>query len=388
MRNAILACCCLFLAATCSAGDDFKTLYEGRQWFQLRDAVQAAKDPPLFYKAAVNFGLGDFPEASRDLRKVIEDAPQSWEAKEARAMLGNLSLLRGEWLNERRLFLVNHIRQSVERRQPSKIHYTIKPPWGNMYVPVVINGKAVHHLLDTGAGAPVVTESEAKWLGLKLYKTNQTGSDGATGKSFPIHYLGVARELSLAGVTLRNVSFTVFPDDLPGFAGIPQGERGIIGLPVILALDGIRWDADGNFETGFAPESKSGAKSNLCFEEYRVVAEVGFDSNRLIFGLDTGAVTSGLYFGFRDQFPTLVSSTGIKKSLTGGGITGDIAYDVIMLPELKFSTGGFETLLRPAPVSLQTDVGSGHHGNLGLDLMNQARSVTIDFRSMRLTLSN
>ena len=75
-------------------------------------------------------------------------------------------------------------------------------------------------------------------------------------------------------------------------------------------------------------------------------------------------------------------------SMTGGGITGDIAYDVIMLPELKFSTGGFETLLRPAPVSLQTDVGSGHHGNLGLDLMNQARSVTIDFRSMRLTLSN
>jgi len=374
------------VAAACSAGDDFKALYEGRQWFQLRDTVQAAKAPALFYRAAVNCGLGDFEDASRDLRKVIEDAPRSWEAKEARTMLGNLSLLRGSWIDVRHLFLLNHIRQSVEQRQPLKIHYTIKR--GNLYVPVVINGKTVNHLLDTGASGPVVAESEAKWLGLKLYKVNQTGTDGGTGRDFPIHYLGVAQELSLAGVTLRNVSFTVFPDDMPFFADIPQGERGIIGLPVILALEGMRWDTDGNFEAGSWPEPKDGAKSNLCFEECRVVADVGYDGNRLIFGLDTGAVASGLYFRFRDQFPSLVSSSGTKTSLTDGGVTGNLGYDAIVLSQLKLSVGGFETLLRPAPVSLQTNVGSGHHGNLGLDLLNQARSVMINFRSMRLTLSN
>ena len=34
-----------------------------------------------------------------------------------------------------------------------------------------------------------------------------------------------------------------------------------------------------------------------------------------------------------------------------------------------------------------TGIGSGRHGNLGMDHFSQARVVTIDFKAMRLTLA-
>jgi len=56
----------------------------------------------------------------------------------------------------------------------------------------------------------------------------------------------------------------------------------------------------------------------------------------------------------------------------------------ITVPDLTLRIGGFDTLLRPAHVLVNqtTTAGQRDQGNLGMDLLAQARSVTIDFRSM------
>jgi hypothetical protein len=50
--------------------------------------------------------------------------------------------------------------------------------------------------------------------------------------------------------------------------------------------------------------------------------------------------------------------------------------------------GGFNAALRPATVLLQetTIQSRWHHGNLGMDLLSQAATVTMDFAAMTLTL--
>ena len=50
--------------------------------------------------------------------------------------------------------------------------------------------------------------------------------------------------------------------------------------------------------------------------------------------------------------------------------------------------GGLETTLRPAHVLLKENSSNGqwYHGNLGLDFLNQADTVTLDFVAMSLTL--
>jgi hypothetical protein len=148
----------------------------------------------------------------------------------------------------------------------------------------------------------------------------------------------------------------------------------------------VRWDADGNFDIGFPSTTAIAAPPNLAFEDDHMVVEVGFEGHRLIFGLDTGAGHSILYVPFRKQFAALVNASGKEEKHSGGGASGMIEYDAIVLPQVKLQASGFETVLQPAELTLKEDLGSGHQGNFGLDLLNQARAVTIDFRTMRLTL--
>ncbi len=103
--------------------------------------------------------------------------------------------------------------------------------------------------------------------------------------------------------------------------------------------------------------------------------------------LDTGAVHSVISeTEAKRQFADLVNACGKEEKLNGAGASGIIEYKAMMLLELKLHVGGFETLLRPAEITLKEDLGFGHHGNFGLDLLNQARVITIDFRAMKTTL--
>lgn len=74
------------------------------------------------------------------------------------------------------------------------------------------------------------------------------------------------------------------------------------------------------------------------------------------------------------------------KRVTGVGHSVDVASTTVL--ELTLRIGGLDTVLRPAHVLVNqtTAAGQRDHGNLGMDLLGQARSVTIDFRSMTLAL--
>lgn len=372
---AVLACLSAFAACGASGepAPDLKGLYEGRQWFRLREAVLSVPNAPLFYRAVVALAFHDDEGAERMFEEVVRAAPDSWEAGEAKRLRTGFRRRSGRESN-----------QSVVKKGASRIRYRMKDD--HVYIPLAINGRRAIYVLDTGAAGSLVSESEARRLGLKLHKVDGTGFDGMTGRKDSFHYTGIARRISIGSTELRNARFFVLPDDTFYFKGRAPGENGILGLPQIQALGTVRWDANGNFDIGFPSAPREAATPNLAFEGDDMDVEVGFQKHRLIFRLDTGAQESELYVGFRNQFAELVNASGKREKRTAVGLGAKVEEEAIMLPELRLQAGGLETLLQPAPMTLNEALGAGHHGNLGLDLLNQARVVTIDFRNMLLRL--
>jgi hypothetical protein len=59
------------------------------------------------------------------------------------------------------------------------------------------------------------------------------------------------------------------------------------------------------------------------------------------------------------------------------------SYDSVLLPAVTLTVGGHDVNLKPAHVLVKqsSDTSSWAAGNLGMDLLNQARAVTLDFHT-------
>jgi predicted aspartyl protease len=389
--------------AGASRDSDLKSLYETHQWFKLRDAVRAVKATP-FYRGAVAYAFNDFKQAQKYLQDVIKSAPKSEQASEARGLLIYVFQRAGGYRqamsqieellaaesdntnlkNARSFFaeLSQYPEQSVTRRNYSSIRCRTHD--GNLFVPLSVDGKSADYILDTGANVSTISESEAKRLGLAIHKSGVKGTV-ATGAQVGFR-TAVANQLTLGNVRLRHVVFLVARDDQQPFVDLPSGERGVLGLPVLLALQTMRWSADGKFESGFRSARSSVRKSNLCFEGADIVTETGFRQSKLDLHLDTGASETVLFPKFAEEFASLVSESGQKNSKRVTGVGDSVEVDAVSLPLLTLRIGGFDATLRPAQVLLKQVGSRWFHGRLGLDILSQARVVTIDFRSMTIAL--
>jgi len=226
----------------------------------------------------------------------------------------------------------------------------------------------------------------ARFCDLGLRDTAIRGYDAATGGQVTIRAYGVADKVTLGDASFRNVVFLVFADSTHFFQGRPTGENGIFGLPEILMLGNVRWDADGNFDFGFPSPGPAGSGPNLALDGKQLTLQLEYEERRLTFGLDTGAQRTGLYARFAEVFAERVEAEGARRRQSGEGASGSVEYEAIFLPNVKLRAGGCEVKLDPAEISLRKNMDNRYCGNLGLDVLNQARVVTLDFDAMTLTL--
>jgi hypothetical protein len=161
----------------------------------------------------------------------------------------------------------------------------------------------------------------------------------------------------------------------------------LIGLPVALALQTIRWTSRGTCETGPRPGAVHDSQGNLAFHGVAPQVQAIFGGRSLTFDLDTGNQRqTQLWSRFAADFPELVAREGTKGRVTLNQVGGSREHEVIVLPEVRMRIGGFDTLLRPANIFFPPVGNARSHGNLGMDLLSQASEVTIDFQSMVLSL--
>ncbi|MBV8072746.1 MAG: aspartyl protease family protein [Acidobacteriaceae bacterium] len=360
-----------------------------------------------FYRGATEAAFNQIGPARKYLEAVIRTAPHSEDAYAAHELLASLYFRNGLYhkaflqieamlrekptaedaKNMHPLFkALSQSDQAVSRRKPSTLPLRLEQ--GNLYLPVTIGGKQATYILDTGANFSLLSESEAKRLGLLVRDVNtQIGDSSGAHVGMRV---AVAKDLFLGNLHLKNVAFGVLPDTQPPFAGLPVGLRGLLGIPVLLAMQTLRWEPKGTFAFGFRPQPKRLSRANLCFEQSFPVTQVVVQHTMLDFTLDTGAVHTVLSLPFAQKFPDLLKASGQKESHLLTGVGGSSSYDSVLLPIVILQVGGQAVSLKPAHVLVKqsSDTSTWAAGNLGMDLLNQARMITIDFHAMTLSLQS
>lgn len=395
----------LVLSSLCfgAPADDvsLKALYGAHRWFELREAV-ARGGAPLFYQGAVACAFNDLHRCEKRLAVVIKSRPQSDEALQAHRLLTYAYLRQGKYgkalaqadavlalkpgdsdvQGDRPLLalLSEFPEQVVEHRDSTTLQLQ------EAGLPISINGVRATYWFDTGANVSAISEKEAKRYGLRVLAAPVKIGD-VTGTEFDSR-VAVADEVLIGSIRLKHVAFLVLSDKQPPFDQSPPGEGGLIGLPVLLALQRFTWGADKKFEIRSKSSNKTVSHADLCFDGQHPVAQVQYEGSRLAFTLDTGATNTDLYPPFAEMFPELLRTAAKTDAYKMEGAGGTKTLNAAVLPSLPLTIGGFSVVLKPAGILREFTVENSKffHGNLGIDLLQQAHKTTFDFRAMTLTL--
>ncbi|MBT2186885.1 retropepsin-like aspartic protease [Sphingobium nicotianae] len=253
-----------------------------------------------------------------------------------------------------------------------------------LFVPVSVNDHPAELILDSDANLSFLSESAAKRMGLTIRDSDATTA-GALGAASRLRI--TIADIRIGKTHVRNVAFMVLPDNASLFAPLAPLQQGALGLPVMLALERMSWDSDGSFRIG-AGHDPTRPSSPLAFDGADPIVRFFHDRVALAGVFDTGAETTDLWPPFAARFAEQIRKEGTagKKMVRGFGGNGEIPE--VVVPDLPLDMGGIPLRARPAHILTATTTANSdwQAGRLGLDLLRQARRVTIDFRANRLQL--
>lgn len=382
---------------TAQSATDPQELYRARRWFELREALTPAS-PPLL-RAAVANAFNDRQTAERLLLDIVKSRPRPEFANDAYHMLCQLYARTGQYAR----FLTTYREWSatfpnspeVLREKENDEKFSGRPDQKNsprtramlrheddaFSIPVSVNGKSGEYLFDTGAWQSVVTEPEARRLGLTVREGSHFITDPSGTRV--AYRTAVAKEVRIGGMRFNDVSFAVYP--APPWA--PDAELGVIGMPILIHAGSIKWSKDGSVELGGTLPRAS--TPNLVFSENRLLLRADFQGRSGLAILDTGATTTDFNANFASLFVDLLERSGKKGTQEISGIGGTQVFESVTLQEFTMTIGSKAVALRPANVTLQRNTLIGGNcclANIGRDVLTQAQSVSIDFAAMTLRL--
>lgn len=370
---------------------DLKALYDAHQWFELREAVAGNSAGPALYRGAVAAAFNEVTEAEAVLKPLFESGSDS-DANQASEWLSYMYLRAGQYRKAATQLEDNSSLASMLRGLPDQTVIKFEPcsvrsrkHERKLFIPVSIQGKSAEFMVDSDANFSFMSEAEAQNLGLTVRDSNAS-VHGATGKKAAFR-TAVAERLSVGNLQLRNVTFMVLGDNEEVFSSLPLSQKGAIGLPVLLAFRTVRFNNEGKFEIG-VPSEQIKEHPTLCFDGADPVTLVEFERQNLPVIFDTGDEVTEIWPPFAKQFSEVVRAAGKPGTKIEKGFGGKSEVAEKIIPEMMLRVGGFDAHLRPAHVLLgeTTPNSRWYYARVGLDVLNLAHQVTIDFESLRLTL--
>ena len=127
----------------------------------------------------------------------------------------------------------------------------------------------------------------------------------------------------------------------------------------------------------------------ICaFKASTPVVEGTFRTQQIDAWLDTGGQQEYLTQRFAHQFPDVIDADGKEASARLRGVGGSTEVRVVAVPEIKFSVGGSDLVMRPAQVLPKDERvdRDWYHVWLGMDLLGTMREVSLDFKSLTFSL--
>jgi predicted aspartyl protease len=250
---------------------------------------------------------------------------------------------------------------------------------GLMNIPVSFADSTYYFVFDTGANLSVITESYARKSNLRMLNV-KFKVRAITG--LQVHAsLGIADELKLGNISVKNAVFMVFPDSALSFARGVYTIKGIIGFPIIEQLQEVRINKNYMIIPQQAVDRNI---RNFGVDELLPVITVAYNTDTLAFTFDTGAQFTFLNEPFYRRYKKLIDTAGKALDMQIGGAGGIAKTKAYKIPQIEINVAGQSALIKDVSVKTTSNTPKDklYYGNFGQDIMNQFKEIVISFRYM------
>jgi hypothetical protein len=254
-------------------------------------------------------------------------------------------------------------------------------------VPVFVDGQSHDWMLDPTAPFNLICRTTAKEIGLKISDEYATIT-ALTGHPMRVQATVIPR-FTIGTVTYRSMTAFVFDDADYYFPKSNYQVRGVLGYPAVSALGSLTISATSDIQVQPGKKGEhlaTGARFYLDGD--RVIAALGKPGDERMFAVDAGGQQTYLtsrYFGeHSDEF-----AHQKMQLLTVPGAQNQPPAPAYVAPSVTLDIGGTpvtthftQVLTQPLGNSALDDI----YGILGMDVLDELKSYTFDYRTMRFAV--
>jgi len=256
-------------------------------------------------------------------------------------------------------------------------------------VPVFVDAQSHDWMLDPTSPFNLICRSTAKEVGLKLSEQSAIVHT-ITGRPMQVHATLIPR-FTLGTITFRNMTAFVFEDADYFFPRSGYQVRGALGYPAVSALGSLTVTGDSKIEVQPGEKGEhltSGAPFFLDGD--RVIVALGKTGDERMFVVDAGGqqtYLSSRYYAehaneFADKKMQLLSVAGAENKPPAAAYIADAV--ALSVGETPVDFHYIQVLTQPLGAAAVDDT----YGTLGMDALDELKSYTFDYRTMRFAVKN
>jgi len=272
----------------------------------------------------------------------------------------------------------------------------VKNPLGLIDVPVFVDARSHSWMLDPTSPVNLISRSLAKGAGLKVSEQAAT-IHALTGRPIQVHATVIPRFTLGGRLTLRNVTAFVFEDADYSFAQSNYQVEGVLGYPALSGVSSLTVTADDTIEItpiepiGENAKDKKPAEptgARMYFDGDQMIVALGKPGEERVYAVDAGGQQTYLTSRYFDEHAA--DFAGKKMELyTLPGPQSRAPEPTYTAETVSFVVGSeivhphyIQVLTQPLGSAALDDV----YGVLGLDVLDQLRAYTFDYRNMRFSV--
>jgi len=251
-------------------------------------------------------------------------------------------------------------------------------------VPVFVDAQSHDWMLDPTAPFNLICRSTAKEVGLKLSEQTATVHT-ITGRPMTVHATIIPR-FTLGTITYRNMTAFVFDDADYAFPRSGYQVRGVLGYPAISALGSLTVTANAKIEVQPGAKGEHLTEGARFFlDGDRVLVGLGKRGDERMFVLDAAGqqtYLSSRYYAehageFESQKMQLLSVPGAQNKPPTPAYVAETV--MLLVGDTPVSFHNMQVLAQPLGSAAIDDT----YGTLGMDALDELKSYTFDYRTMR-----